>query len=274
MIERLEKISEMYTLVRGRHGLFLANENDTYIGRALIEYGEYGEKEWSLLSQICQTGEIVIEVGANIGTHTVSMARAVGPEGQVIAIEPQPVIHQNLCANIALNSLTNVMTHQCACGAHKTRMMIPRVIYSQPGNFGGVALQESGEGLAIDVHRLDDLFDLPELKLIKVDVEGMEQAVLTGADRILRVLRPILYVENDRIQNSQSLIELIWRFGYKAWWHIPRLFNEDNFFSKKENKYGNVASFNMLCIPETASSNITGLQEVTDSKWHPLQRDG
>ena len=54
-----------YQLVDGRHGRFLANPNDFYIGGGLIEYGEYAEAEWQVLNQLLLPGKDVIEVGAN-----------------------------------------------------------------------------------------------------------------------------------------------------------------------------------------------------------------
>ena len=82
----------IYKIVTGRHGVFLANPNDIFIGRALIRYGEFSELEWQVINQLTRPGTAVIEVGANIGAHTVSIARKVGPDGVLYAFEPQPVV--------------------------------------------------------------------------------------------------------------------------------------------------------------------------------------
>ena len=79
-----------YRLVRGRHGLFLANPKDVYIGRAVIEYGEFSELEVQVLLQLVPTGGVVIEAGANMGALTVPLAKKVGRSGLVYAFEPQP----------------------------------------------------------------------------------------------------------------------------------------------------------------------------------------
>jgi FkbM family methyltransferase len=243
-----------------------------YVGRALIEYGEYSEKEWLLLAQLCQAGHVVVEVGANTGVHTVSLAKAVGPNGLVIAIEPQPFVYQNLCANIALNSLTNVVAMQCGCAERPGQLIVPPIDYAKTGNFGGVSLHETGPGTRIDVHRLDDLFRWPTLRLLKIDVEGMEQKVLSGAQHAIEKFKPTLYVENDRVANSPSLIEFLWDLGYSMWWHITPLFDNENYFKEKENIYGTVASINMLCIHRDHKANIAGLPAVTDSIYHPLSQ--
>jgi hypothetical protein len=114
-------LDEVNCLVKARHGWFLANRYDEFVGAALIRYGEYGEIEHAFLTSLLAPGDSVIEVGANIGSHTVGLAKRVGPTGSVIAIEAQPAIFRILCANLALNGLSNVMPHACGCGDHRIR---------------------------------------------------------------------------------------------------------------------------------------------------------
>ncbi len=61
-----------------RYGQMLYNLNDQYIGRSLDLYGEFSEGEVDLFRQIVKPGQIVVEVGANLGAHTVFLARQVG----------------------------------------------------------------------------------------------------------------------------------------------------------------------------------------------------
>src|SRR5437870_1047961 len=89
-------------LRRCRHGLMLYNLNDTYIGAMLEKYGEFSEGETDVFHQLVRPGMTVVEVGANVGAHTLSIARLVGPQGRVLAFEPQRSIFQMLCANLAM----------------------------------------------------------------------------------------------------------------------------------------------------------------------------
>ena len=93
---------------RCRYGLMLFSANDVYIGRSLDLYGEFGESEVEVFRQLVRPGATVLDIGANIGAHTVALATIVGPQGRVVAIEPQRVIHQMLGANAALNALHHV----------------------------------------------------------------------------------------------------------------------------------------------------------------------
>ena len=259
-------------LVPGRHGRFLANRNDFYIGYALIRYGEYGELEGQFLASLIKPGDTVVEVGANIGSHTIPLAQKVGPQGSVIAIEAQPPIFHYLCANIALNGLFNVTTHACGCGAAQEVMVIPRVDYTAARwqNFGGVSLTRGSQGIPVNVVPLDDLLaDILRLNLLKLDVEGMEGEVLEGASRTITRYRPRIYLENDRLEKSRALIEQLMAMDYRLWWHIPRLFNPNNYFGVLENEFGNAASFNMLCLPREEQTKVVGLTEITDASLHP-----
>jgi FkbM family methyltransferase len=270
------QLDDINCVVRGRHGWFLANGYDRYLGRALIRYGECCEIEHRFLAALLGQGDIVIEVGANIGVHTIGLAKAVGQGGQVIAIEPQPPIFQVLCANLALNGIANTTPLAFGCGAHTDSMIAPIIEYGTPTlhNSGSVSLIDSGSGVAVPVVPLDELAkELPGLRLLKIDVEGMERQVLQGANELITRHRPLLYVENDRIEKSRALIEWIVAQGYRLWWHIPLLYNPENFFGVHENDYGNVASFNMFCQPKEApmSAACGPLVEITDPDLHPLK---
>jgi len=235
--------------------------HDQYIGRSLDVYGEFSEGECTLFAQLLRPGDVTVEVGANLGALTVPLARMVGPEGRIMAFEPQRVLFQFLCANLVLNELFNVSTMHGAVGRSQGMITVPRVDYRRPNNFGGLHLG-GATGDQVPLYTLDG-FDFPRIKLLKVDVEGMEAEVLAGARETLRQHRPVLYVENDRRPNSPALIRLVHDLGYRAWWHLPPLFAPDNFAGKPENVFGGVVSINLLCLPAEATCSVTGLRPVS-----------
>ena len=250
-----------------RHGRMLFLRTDHFIGASLAAYGEYGEGEVRIFAQLVGAGQTVVEVGANIGAHTVALARMVGARGAVHAFEPQGVIFQILCANVALNEAFQVRTIRAACGRAEGVGPVPRVNYARAGsNFGGVALVEDGE--EVPVHALDS-FDFPALRLLKIDVEGMELAVLEGARRQIATHRPVVYVENDRREQSPALIALLQASGYELWWHVPRLFDPDNFAGRPDNIFGTVAPINVLAVPAEEAARVSDLVRIDgpDSWW-------
>ena len=265
-----------WRLVRARHGLLLVDAHDVYVGRAIVEYGEYGEHEQLALQRILSaTAGAVVEVGANIGALTVPLARQLALAGrELVAFEPQPVIFHVLCANVALNALANVRAWPFACGARPGTRYFTSPDYAAPGNFGGVAMSADAVPGAVDVPcvRLDDVVARHEVGLIKIDAEGAELDVLAGAETIVSRARPVLYVENDRVDLSQALIEWLWARDYRLWWHVPLLFNPDNFFGNTVNHYPRIGSFNMLGLPRERHLPVTELEEITDAGAHPLRR--
>jgi len=257
--------------VLAREGYVLYNSNDIYMGQAIERYGEFAEIEAQLLRQLCRPGMVVVEVGANIGLHTLVLARCVGPQGFVYAYEPQRVVFQTLCANVALNSIVNVDARHAAVGAEPGFVLIPDFDYSRRDNFGAVEANAYNAGRKVDKVTLDADLELERLDLIKVDVEGMELDVLRGAGGLLRRFEPALYVENDRQDNSEALIRHLMDFDYRLYWHLPPLFNPANFYTESENVYPNIVSVNMICLPRAVPQNI-GFKEVTDPAEHPMKR--
>jgi FkbM family methyltransferase len=244
-----------------KYGMMLYPIHDVYIGRSLDIYGEFSEGEVELFRQIVQPGHVVLEIGANIGTHTVWFAQAVGENGHVLAFEPQRIVYQILCANLALNHIPNVRAFQAAVGREPGQITVPTFNFSQTNNYGGLALGQHTQGEPVPVHTVDGL-GLKRCHFIKIDVEGMEQTVLEGATETIRRLSPLLYVENDRQEKSAALIHYIHNLGYHMYWHTPPLFNPKNFAGNPENVFGNIASMNMICIPKEVTQQIHGLQQI------------
>ncbi len=244
-----------------RYGKMLFNRNDRYIGKSLNLYGEYSQAEIDLFRQILKPGSLVVEVGANIGTHTLFFARQVGLEGAVVAFEPQPIVFQTLCANLALNCVTNVRCFQQAVGAEPGEIRVPVLDSTREENYGGLSLEGCRQGEPTPMVTLDSL-NLGRCALLKVDVEGMERQVLAGAANTIAKCRPILYVENDRHEKAAALVNFIDGLDYAMYWHLPPLFNPENFFRNPENVFGNIVSINMVCIHKSVPHHLDGFRPV------------
>ena len=242
-------------LKRTRHGYMSYLISDRYIGRSFDRYGEFSEGEIELFRQLVRPGSLVVDGGANIGAHTLPLSTLVGPKGAVIAAEPQRIIHQLLCANLALNARTNVRAMHTALGAEPGRITVPAIDYDAEGNFGGLALGAHEKGESVAVATLDSL-ELPTCHFIKLDVEGMEAQVLTGAAQTIARHRPILYVENDRKDRSVALLGILLGMDYRLYWHLPPLFSPNNFFGEAENLFANIVSVNVLGLPKEAKQDI------------------
>ena len=106
-------------------------KHDRYIGGSLDKYGEFSHQEAALFEQILQPGAVALDIGANIGAHTLLFAQKVGPTGRVYGFEPQRVPFQMLCANIALNSIANTYCLQRAVGEAPGTIIVPNLDLNQ-----------------------------------------------------------------------------------------------------------------------------------------------
>jgi FkbM family methyltransferase len=203
----------------------------------------------------------------------VGLARLVGPQGRVLAFEPQRLSFQTLCANVALNSIENVDCFWAAVSSQEGFIDVPDLNPRKEFNFGAVTLLGAQIGRRVPCHTLDQYMNLSRVDLVKVDVEGMEADVLRGGEQLLKHFKPVLYVENDRLEKSEALTRLIASFGYRMYWHTPPLFNPDNFFANNKNSYPNVVSVNLLCVHRDSPIRTTGFQEVVDFTFHPARRE-
>ncbi len=264
-----------------RDGWMLYNKNDSYIGKSIKEYGEWSQGEIDLCKQILIPTDVVIEVGSNIGSHTLALAKTVN-QGAVFAFEPQNVIFQNLCANMSINSITNTFCFNSALSDKKDeKLYFPNFDFTRKNNFGGMSLtnEKNEYSQLANIDTLDNRFaDLTRLKLLKTDAEGMEGNVLKGGFDLIKRTKPFLYVENDNsyndnsyIEKSKELIELIWSLDYRIFWHIIPIYNKNNFFKNENNLFKNFASCNMFAVNKDIPINIK-LPELTDSSFHPMRR--
>ena len=238
-----------------RHGMMLYNRNDIYIGGSLEHYGEYSEEEVTVFRQVLREGDTVIEVGSNIGAHTIPIAKMVGLSGSVMAIDPQRVVFQTLCANVALNSLMNVFAFPVAMGAADGSTLIPRLNYDRPNNYGGLALGKYDKGERVQIMTVDGL-NVSKCSMLKIDAEGMELDVLRGARGTIERFTPVMYVENNDDQKGGELIRYIAALGYRMYWHLPYLYSDDNFFRNPNNLFPGIFSGNMLCFHAKHQVNL------------------
>ncbi len=193
------------------YGQMLVNRNDINQTNALFKTGQaIDHPEIELLATILSLAPpdpIVADVGANIGTYTLRLAAVAGPRGRVHCFEPQRILCNMIAGSTVLNGLTNVICHTMAVGAREGALEVPQFDYHRPLNFGSIEFgPEQREPLDqprghdpllrefVPVTTLDR-FGFTRLDLMKIDAEGMEDDVLTGATETIKRCRPVLYVE-------------------------------------------------------------------------------
>lgn len=159
-------------------------------------------------------GHSVLDIGANIGNHSLYFALEAGAR-KVVSFEPVPMTFSILEENITLNHLEGrVELNNCGLGAEDSRADVRQF---NAGNLGGTAILPDKDG-GLVVKTLDEM-DLPDdIALIKIDVEGMEYAVMQGAMKTIEKQHPFMMIESLS-QNAPKLIALMEKLGYQ---HILR----------------------------------------------------
>ncbi len=253
---------------RCRYGNMIYNINDAHIGRSLELYGEWAELEMELLRCVLKPSDVVLDVGSNIGTHTMFFAHTVGPEGKVYAFEPQRFSYQILCTNLTINCLQNVHAYHMAVGSEKGTIIVPELDQETEMNYGGVSLDTNQNGESVPLILLDEL-EIDSCRLIKIDVEGMELSVLKGGTGMIEKCNPFIYLENNDPSKSFALIKYIKTLGYTIYWHFSPFYNPDNFYRNKSNVFENIVDANMFCVRTELKSSVQGLLKLTNNEETP-----
>ncbi|MDB5805290.1 MAG: cobalt-precorrin-6Y C(15)-methyltransferase [Betaproteobacteria bacterium] len=235
-----------------------------FIGKCFELYGEYSEGEVALMRQFVRPGDTVIDVGANIGDLVLPLARMVGEGGRVYAVESHSDVFNVLCANLALNGLSNVKP---------LNAFIAKSAESADTSSGWGEHAFVSEKWAAPFVALDSL-NLPQCRLLKIDVDGKELDVLqSGADLLARC-RPVLYFENDQAEVSEALLGHVLDLGYDLYWHAPPVFSPANFLGNPVNHWAPdiVTSAMMLGLPRELGLRAENLPAVEDRRdWWNLE---
>ena len=255
----------VYVSQQCRYGQMIFNRYDNTIGKSLQHYGEWSEPETFLFAQMLRSGDVAVEAGANIGTHTVALSKAVGDSGQVHAFEPQRHNFQLLCTNVVINQCLNVYTRQWAVGDTDGDVNFPAISPNSEDNFGAVSLLMADRIVTSEstpIRRIDSL-NLPRVDFLKADVEGYEMQVLAGAMQTIERCRPIIHLEyfSHIADLSSAYFDLLAPLDYRLWFFISPLYNTQNHLRNGTNLFKGLWSFDMVCVPRERG-HMQGLPEM------------
>ncbi|MDO5059477.1 MAG: FkbM family methyltransferase [Neisseria sp.] len=255
-----------------RHGLFNLIEGDM-ISSVAAYTGEWSDVEVALFQILLNADANVVEVGSNIGLHAVPLAKAV-PQGKLICFEPQRVIFQQLCCNLALNNITNAYAYQAGVGGENGIIRIESGDYSEEWNYGcfsldkGFSTEQAFQGRIrheeVEVVALDSfkpVQQLNRLDLLKIDAEGYDIPVLQGARETIARFRPAIFIE-IQTETFADTLSAVHDLGYQAYWFLNNRWQPDNFYGAPEKNFG--ADGNLICFPKEAEIPIGGLLEAVE----------
>lgn len=220
--------------ISSRKDFFFASHNDR-IGGVIQVYGNYEREYLSCLEMLVKrlgiTDKLALDVGANIGNHTLYFSRIFDT---VIAFEPSQALNLVLRANIVRNGRKNVEVFCCGLGEEQGTAFVKNI---NEQNTGMVELEGINAGGAhrentVDVCKADDLIlgRKRPIGFVKVDVEGMEVAVLKGMRECLIRDKPLIGFESRNAEEGDAVVECLSNSGYSYFYEIKasRVFQWNN----------------------------------------------
>ena len=223
-------------LPRTAGGFAFACDLGDEIAREACFTGQYEPLETAIVHAALRDGATFVDVGAHWGYFSLLAAHLVGGSGRVVALEPDPRLHDALAANVTRNNLPQVTAVAVAASESAGTAVLQgfapsatnRGVSSLMGSDGG-----EGPSYSVRTEAMDDLLDALQVgvvDLIKVDVEGAEALVLRGMRRGLaahRYRRLLLELHPAALTRGGFSIEAITQSltgaGYEGWWinHDP-----------------------------------------------------
>ena len=222
-------------------------KSDPTIGKSLELYGEYCDQEVELIKKHVTRRSFVLDVGANIGTHTLGIA----PYVQLImAIEPDPDNYALLKLNTDKCFSKNIKTSQLALGNDTAEV----------GTTFDYGKTRISSGNTVTCTTLDNIVffaktEMSTIDFIKIDAEGMEFPILLGAQQTLIHFKPKLLIEMQDASMNKVIYDLLDSLGYNMYWVTVPTYNPDNFKGNATNVFGKQHGvLNWFCSREHQSS--------------------
>jgi FkbM family methyltransferase len=217
--------------------------------REVSHLGVWEKQETEIIKKIVNQGDVVLDIGANIGYFTLLFSRLVGPSGKVYSFEPEPENFSLLKKNVELNNYKNIILIQKAVSNENRKIKL----FLSMNNEGDHQIYDSGENrnfIEIDSIRLDDYFKNFEKKInfIKMDIQGAECKAIEGMQNILEK------------NNQLKLITEYWPYGLINFDDEPLAFPK-LLLGKKYHPYDLNEKYN-----ETSLTNLDELEQRYEKK--------
>ena len=178
----------------------------------------------SLFEKYLSEGAVFLDIGANIGYHSLYAATVVGKQGKVVSFEPLPRLYNQMKKSVKENSFTNIVVHNVALSDEVGTGTLSLV----DENVGASSLQfvsgqrSVSESVTVTLERLDSYSaEFDRLDMVKIDIEGSEYEALKGAESLLRQHKPVIVLEfspqvyeNSYVGKSSDLFHFIKNLGY------------------------------------------------------------
>lgn len=227
---------------------------DNFIECSILIEGNYEREINRIFSISLKEGDIAIDIGANIGLHSLRMAGYTGKTGYVLCYEPLEYLQRKILKNIQLNSFSNIHLFPFALSDKDADKVFPmdEKIWNQ-GNFSIGPNEQGTQSQLVKIKiadHLPEINQLNSLQLIKIDVEGFELNVLKGLKNTISKFRPRIIFEYNEYhwkENNQSISDC-YNFLKEYNYSLYQIYVAGCELISDQNP---IKSGNIFCIPET-----------------------
>ena len=197
---------------KGQTIQFFTHDAPDYLGKVIGDSNQFYELDLLKKASKVWNGGTIIDVGANIGNHTIYFAKIL--RARVLAFEPFAKNRDVLLKNIAANDCAPAISvESVALGSVKGRATVKSF---DPSNLGTVRVGADDVG-DMEMIPLDDFLpNYVDVGLMKIDVEGAELEVLKGAEKTLELQKPPLFIESQTDKEFNIIRSHLAKFGYKV----------------------------------------------------------
>lgn len=188
------------------------------LGLSWMVYGPFEAAEREYASRVVASGSgWAIDVGANVGVFSVAIAQALGPDAQLIAVEPLADNVGRMRRHLSASGIDRVSIVQAALSSQPGYARLwrtPDAAYASLVNGQG----PGAEAVNVEVTTLDDVwvrYGRPPVSIVKIDIEGAEVEALRGGALLLAACRPVLLIEIDDDSRMREIESLLSGSGYR-----------------------------------------------------------
>jgi FkbM family methyltransferase len=193
-----------------RDGIVFIVQPSVQLGWHVALFGSYEPELREIFRAVLPPGGVGLDIGANVGWHTLLMASLVGDQGRVLAAEPNPSIRTRLLDHLDINRLrqVDVIPFVIADCEGVVEFFAPGADDAASASGHVLRPEASIRGtMQLETRRLDTIASESQIKrldLIKIDVEGFEWPVLQGGEQTIAKFRPHIVFEYDAAYTSRG----------------------------------------------------------------------
>jgi FkbM family methyltransferase len=250
--------------------IVVPNSLDLITPYVLQEQNDWFEDEIKFLRRLLKPGQKIIDIGANYGVYTLSMAKTVGTAGSIWSFEPASVTASFLAAGIAANDFSQIVLEQSAlssaCGTAQLSL-------NNDSELNSLVHEDSQSGTTetVSLVTLDDCMDRynwQEIEFIKIDAEGEETNILKGGQRFFSELSPLVQYEiKAGLDLHLELVQIFADMGYESYRLVPGLDLLVAFDPKSPDGY----LLNLFCCKQDRAQKLAEQGYLLNATDYPSQ---